>query len=181
MARGAIGRWTHTTRGAMDTQIDELQRRSVGVAQLWSGRSPQHPLLLPWPSGGLSPQHPDSDPCRALTRRSQLFCPLDDFGCFTATAPLPPALHGHPVRDCNDWVLASLQARSLLLHCAAMPHDYPHCWRCDTPLLFRATLQYFVSLEACPLLALITVALFPVLKLFESRRPLAYRSAPRTQ
>lgn len=59
---------------------------------------------------------------------------------------VPASLVGTPAHEANSWVLDTLTQREQLLHCTPVPHDYPHCWRCHNPLLFRATKQYFLSL-----------------------------------
>jgi isoleucyl-tRNA synthetase len=55
---------------------------------------------------------------------------------------------GMKVADANAVVIAALAERGHLLHQAAHPHSYPHCWRHKTPVIFRATSQWFISMEA---------------------------------
>src|SRR6202007_635284 len=47
----------------------------------------------------------------------------------------------------NDKVIEVLQARGHLWHVTKLSHSYPHCWRHKTPLIFRATPQWFISFE----------------------------------
>ncbi|MDQ2694417.1 MAG: isoleucine--tRNA ligase [Pseudomonadota bacterium] len=47
----------------------------------------------------------------------------------------------------NDRVLEVLKARGTLLHAARHRHSYPHCWRHKTPIIFRSTPQWFISME----------------------------------
>ncbi|WP_417766232.1 isoleucine--tRNA ligase [Spongiibacter tropicus] len=54
---------------------------------------------------------------------------------------------GQHVFKANEQVIAELEARQRLLHNAAYPHSYPHCWRHKTPIIFRATPQWFVSMK----------------------------------
>ena len=54
---------------------------------------------------------------------------------------------GQHVFKANEQVIAELEARQRLLHNAAYPHSYPHCWRHKTPIIFRATPQGFVSMK----------------------------------
>ncbi len=54
---------------------------------------------------------------------------------------------GKHVFSANDDVLAVLKARGALLHSEAFRHSYPHCWRHKTPIIFRATPQWFISME----------------------------------
>ena len=48
----------------------------------------------------------------------------------------------------NDMVVADLEAEGYLLAKASITHSYPHCWRCKNPIIFRATEQWFCSVEA---------------------------------
>jgi isoleucyl-tRNA synthetase len=54
---------------------------------------------------------------------------------------------GKHVFSANDDVLDVLKARGALLHIEALRHSYPHCWRHKTPIIFRATPQWFISME----------------------------------
>ncbi len=47
----------------------------------------------------------------------------------------------------NDIVVALLQENRALLHVEKMQHSYPCCWRHKTPIIFRATPQWFVSMD----------------------------------
>ncbi|EFH76635.1 isoleucyl-tRNA synthetase [Vibrio cholerae MAK 757] len=54
---------------------------------------------------------------------------------------------GQHVFKANDSVLEVLKEKGALLHHHAYEHSYPHCWRHKTPIIFRATPQWFVSME----------------------------------
>ena len=54
---------------------------------------------------------------------------------------------GEHVFKANDHVIEVLKARGALLHAEAVNHSYPHCWRHKTPIIFRATSQWFISME----------------------------------
>ncbi|MEZ5672181.1 MAG: isoleucine--tRNA ligase, partial [Thiotrichaceae bacterium] len=54
---------------------------------------------------------------------------------------------GEQVFKANDHVLEVLQAHRKLLHHEKIRHSYPHCWRHKTPIIFRATPQWFISME----------------------------------
>jgi isoleucyl-tRNA synthetase len=47
----------------------------------------------------------------------------------------------------NDRVVEVLRERGTLLHVAPLEHSYPHCWRHKTPITFRATPQWFISMD----------------------------------
>src|SRR5690606_27933261 len=54
---------------------------------------------------------------------------------------------GEHVLKANEHVIDVLKAHGKLLHIAAVVHSYPHCWRHKTPIIFRATSQWFISME----------------------------------
>ena len=45
-------------------------------------------------------------------------------------------------------IIELLKKRGALLHTEKLEHSYPHCWRCHNPVIFRATEQWFISMEA---------------------------------
>ncbi len=54
---------------------------------------------------------------------------------------------GEHVFAANDKVIEVLKARGTLVHEEMLRHSYPHCWRHKTPIIFRATPQWFISME----------------------------------
>jgi isoleucyl-tRNA synthetase len=54
---------------------------------------------------------------------------------------------GEHVFKANDHVIDVLKAKGKLIHMAALDHSYPHCWRHKTPIIFRATSQWFISMD----------------------------------
>ena len=54
---------------------------------------------------------------------------------------------GQHVFTANNNVIELLRERGKLLHHEALLHSYPHCWRHKTPIIFRATPQWFISME----------------------------------
>ena len=59
-----------------------------------------------------------------------------------------PVVAGQHVRKADALVIDALNAGGQLLRHASIRHSYPHCWRHKTPLIFRATPQWFVSMDA---------------------------------
>jgi isoleucyl-tRNA synthetase len=59
----------------------------------------------------------------------------------------PPAFDGLKVWAANPVIMAMLEESRALLASADLSHSYPHCWRCHHPVIFRATEQWFISLE----------------------------------
>ena len=70
--------------------------------------------------------------------------PIDGRGRFTAEAGW---LEGTFYLDANPIILEELKKRGALLGSGTTLHSYPCCWRCKNPLLFRATEQWFASVE----------------------------------
>ncbi len=60
---------------------------------------------------------------------------------------------GEHVFTANDHVIELLKARGALLRVEALRHSYPHCWRHKTPIIFRATPQWFIGMERAGLRA----------------------------
>ena len=65
---------------------------------------------------------------------------------------------GEHVFKANDHVIEVLKLRGTLLHVTALSHSYPHCWRHKTPIIFRATSQWFISMERLRVPALRAIA-----------------------
>lgn len=70
--------------------------------------------------------------------------PVGDDGCYTQATPLFAGIH---VSKANDKILEVLTANGVLLNLGKLTHSYPHCWRHKTPLIFRATPQWFISMD----------------------------------
>ena len=58
-----------------------------------------------------------------------------------------PEYKGKKVFDANSDIVALLKARNVLMASDKIEHSYPHCWRCHNPVIFRATEQWFISME----------------------------------
>jgi isoleucyl-tRNA synthetase len=58
-----------------------------------------------------------------------------------------PEYTGKRVWDANQPIIDLLRSRGALLHVEKVEHSYPHCWRCHNPVIFRATEQWFISME----------------------------------
>ncbi len=59
-----------------------------------------------------------------------------------------PEYNGLKVWDANAPIIELLRKRGALLHTEKLEHSYPHCWRCHNAIIFRATEQWFISMEA---------------------------------
>jgi isoleucyl-tRNA synthetase len=58
-----------------------------------------------------------------------------------------PEYDGLRVFDANKPIVELLKQRGVLLHTEPLQHSYPHCWRCHNLIIFRATEQWFISME----------------------------------
>lgn len=70
--------------------------------------------------------------------------PVDNNGVFLPNTPLFAGMH---VNKANEPILETLKANDRLLAHVKIKHSYPHCWRHKTPIIFRATPQWFISME----------------------------------
>lgn len=83
-----------------------------------------------------------------------VLCPMDGKGLLTQeTSPFA----GMHFEKANAAITEHLRALNKLLHSARYTHKYPHCWRCEKPLVERATPQWFASVNACKDAALAAV------------------------
>ena len=70
--------------------------------------------------------------------------PVDSRGCFLPDTEL---FAGEHVLKSNDHVIEVLKGKGTLVHEEMLQHSYPHCWRHKTPIIFRATPQWFISMD----------------------------------
>jgi isoleucyl-tRNA synthetase len=70
--------------------------------------------------------------------------PVDDDGKFLPGTPL---FAGEHVLSANAHVIEVLKQHGTLVHEARIEHSYPHCWRHKTPIIFRATPQWFIAMD----------------------------------
>ncbi len=78
----------------------------------------------------------------------EVLTPVDAHGRFTAEGG---GYEGRAVFDTNDDIVAQLRSVGALLHDESFAHQYPHCWRCKKPLIFRATEQWFLRIDQADL------------------------------
>ena len=70
--------------------------------------------------------------------------PVGGDGRFVAGTPL---VEGLRIDEGGDQIIARLRANGALVHHVPYRHSYPHCWRHKTPVIFRATPQWFISMD----------------------------------
>ena len=69
-------------------------------------------------------------------------CPMDDSGCFTADVV---DFAGQYFKDADNAIKAALKTNGNLMFAGTESHEYPHCWRSDTPLMLKAVSSWFVK------------------------------------
>jgi isoleucyl-tRNA synthetase len=74
-----------------------------------------------------------------------IFSPVDPSGHFTKEVG---KYSGLQIRDANPVIVEDLQRKGLLWKQETVEHSYPHCWRCKTPLILRATDQWFLRVTS---------------------------------
>jgi isoleucyl-tRNA synthetase len=91
-----------------------------------------------------APGHGQDDYLLSQRYGLEVYNPVGDDGVFQAEVPIVGGLH---VTRANEPLIEALQLAGTLLHHRRLTHSYPHCWRHKTPLIFRATPQWFVSMD----------------------------------
>ncbi len=100
-----------------------------------------------------APGHGLEDYQTGLKYGLEIYCPVNDKGRYVEDGRIPAELVGVSVLElkgkcpANDKVLEMLAARGALLANHPYPHQYPHCWRSKTPVVFRALDQWFIALD----------------------------------
>lgn len=91
-----------------------------------------------------APAHGMEDFQVGLKYDLEVDCPVDGNGNYVAGTEL---FEGENVLKVDDHVIDVLKEHKALVHIEIIEHSYPHCWRTKTPLIFRATPQWFISME----------------------------------
>jgi len=73
-----------------------------------------------------------------------ILSPVDRDGKYTSEAP---GFEGEFYKNANPAIVELLQTKNKLVQHSTFKHSYPHCWRSKTPLIYRATKQWFASVE----------------------------------
>ncbi|MBI2222764.1 MAG: isoleucine--tRNA ligase [Acidobacteria bacterium] len=92
-----------------------------------------------------APGHGADDFYTGVRYGLEVDAPVTGSGHFAAELPL---FGGLRVFDANPRVEEALRERGRLWHREAFEHSYPHCWRCHHPVIFLATWQWFIRLDA---------------------------------
>ncbi len=92
-----------------------------------------------------APGHGEEDYIASRKYNLPVLAPVDDYGRFTEEAP--KWLQGIKIWQANEIIIEKLKQTGHLLFTEEISHSYPHCWRCKKPVIFRATPQWFISLD----------------------------------
>ncbi len=92
----------------------------------------------------IAPGHGHEDYLIGQRFALEVLSPVDHQGRFTEEVP---QFAGQSVFDANPKIIEDLRKRGLILAEEPITHSYPHCWRCKQPVIFRATPQWFLSVE----------------------------------
>ena len=150
-------------------KIENPQIKSVGRGSEIEGISAFHPFCnrkstvfcaryVTTDSGTgvvhIAPGHGLEDYQVGLEHGLDIYSPLDDEGKYVDDGQVPAELVGISVLEndsgrsaANGAVLELLDKKGALLNIEKISHQYPHCWRSKTPVIFRAMDQWFVALD----------------------------------
>jgi len=91
-----------------------------------------------------APGHGEEDYLLGLKYNLPIFSPVNDEGKFTSEVEEFEGIH---IFKANPLITEKLKKDGFLLHRGTIYHSYPHCWRCKSPLIFRATPQWFLNVD----------------------------------
>ncbi|MFA5090150.1 MAG: isoleucine--tRNA ligase [Candidatus Omnitrophota bacterium] len=91
-----------------------------------------------------APGHGSDDYLTGLKYNLEIIMPVDSRGRFDATAG---EFNGLNVHDANKAIIEKLKVLGVLFFDSIINHSYPHCWRCKSPIIFRATKQWFLKVD----------------------------------
>lgn len=95
-----------------------------------------------------APGHGEEDYYSGVKYNLEIYNPVDEKGKFVKNLPLFANLQ---VFEANPLIVEELKNRGKLLLSEEISHSYPHCWRCKNPVIFRATEQWFISMDSANL------------------------------
>lgn len=94
----------------------------------------------------IAPGHGKDDYIAGQQNGLPVLSPVDDYGKLTEDCGMPQWV-GKYVFDANAEIVTFLRENGSLLAEQKYTHDYPHCWRSKTPIVFRAVEQFFINVE----------------------------------
>jgi len=91
-----------------------------------------------------APGHGQEDYQVGIEQGLEIYCPVDSKGRFTSEVEHFADLK---VFEANSKINQLMTEKNVLVAEKAITHSYPHCWRCHNPVIFRATSQWFISMD----------------------------------
>lgn len=91
-----------------------------------------------------APGHGHEDYLTGLAYNLDIYTPVDSEGKFI---PQVERYGGLNVFEANSRIIEDMKKAGTLLKESTITHAYPHCWRCKNPVIFRATAQWFISMD----------------------------------
>jgi len=91
-----------------------------------------------------APGHGQEDYLTGLKYNLDIYAPVDNEGKFISQVG---RYAGMNVFDANEVIIQDMDKNGTLLGSSEIIHSYPHCWRCKNPVIFRATSQWFISMD----------------------------------
>jgi len=91
-----------------------------------------------------APGHGQEDYFSGLRHGLEVLSPVNEQGKFTAAVA---DYQGRHVFEANELIVEDLEKRNMLAGRSEIEHSYPHCWRCKSPVIFRATRQWFINVD----------------------------------
>jgi isoleucyl-tRNA synthetase len=104
----------------------------------------------------IAPGHGQDDYQLGQQHGLPVLAPVDDRGCLTAECGVPE-LVGQYVFKANPLIIEILKDKGALFAEEPYTHDYPHCWRSKTPIVFRAVKQWFIKIDGFRTEALVAI------------------------
>ncbi|MBL8746716.1 MAG: isoleucine--tRNA ligase [Phycisphaerae bacterium] len=92
-----------------------------------------------------APGHGADDYRTGLAERLPIYCPVREDGTYDTS--VPAWLHGKSIWDANKEVVAALETSGHMFFHHMFTHSYPHDWRGKSPVIFRATEQWFIGVD----------------------------------
>ncbi|HSU26385.1 MAG TPA: isoleucine--tRNA ligase, partial [Pyrinomonadaceae bacterium] len=123
----------HVTLGEADAEV-ELDVRFENKSSGKAGTGAVH----------TAPGHGADDFHIGKAYGLEIYCPVDNAGRFTSEVEY---WAGENIFEANPKIVEFLRESGALLHAEKYQHRYPHCWRCKNPVVFRATPQWFISMD----------------------------------
>ncbi len=91
-----------------------------------------------------APGHGEEDYAVGMKYHLPIYSPVDDDGRFE---PNIEYFGGMKIWEANPKVISTLQSKGMLVKAEKISHSYPHCWRCKSPIIFRSTEQWFITID----------------------------------